>query len=166
QAARWRSQHTVSGGLRLDVGGSSDLLLGPRFPDALRTLLGECGLEAAGLIIEISETALLDQVDAITRRLAELRELGVGLALSGFGTGHSSLTTLRQLPVDILKIGAPLIGGLTRSADGPGLVLAVVNIAQALELEMIAEGVEDAAQAEMLVEMGVQMGQGDLYHRP
>ena len=165
QAARWRDAHAGAEALEVAANVPPRQLLEPGFCDELAAILAETGLVPAGLILEITETALLDHVEAITRRLAELRSLGVRLALADFGTGHSSLTTLRELPVDILKIARPLVGGLVEGAGGPGLVRAVVDIARALELEVIAEGVDHPAQAEMLIDMGVSNGQGDLLHR-
>ena len=166
QTAQWSSHLPAARGLRLAVNVAPELLLTAGFCDDLAAILAQTGLDPGALIVEVTETAIIDRIAEITRRFAELRALGVRLGIDDFGTGHSSLTALRELPLDVLTIGRPFVDALTSSADGAGLVRAMVGIAQALELEMVAAGVDHPAQAEMLVDMGVQMGQGDLFHRP
>ena len=95
-----------------------------------------------------------------------MKDLGIRLALDDFGTGYSSLNYLRRFPIDILKIDRSFVGELGARTRGGNLTKAIVQMAEALQLVTIAEGIETQEQAGYLVELGVTRGQGFLYHRP
>jgi EAL domain-containing protein (putative c-di-GMP-specific phosphodiesterase class I) len=131
--------------------------------DDVRAVLAATGLPPPRLQLEITEQAVLEDVDAALVALNALRTLGVRLALDDFGTGYSSLSWLRRLPVHALKIDGSFIDGLRHpDADSVDLsiVRALVDLAHALDLEVTAEWVETAVQAERLTELGCDLGQG------
>jgi EAL domain-containing protein (putative c-di-GMP-specific phosphodiesterase class I) len=125
--------------------------------------LAESGLPPAALVVEITETATMMDADLAVRRLQYLKALGVRLALDDFGTDYSSLSYLSRLPVDVLKMDRSFL----RSGGQPdGLANAVVAIGQTLGLAVVAEGIEQPAQAEALRELGCDLGQGFHFARP
>ena len=138
-------------------------------PDVVETIsrcLTDNGVAPHRLCIEITETAVLDDVDATIATLESLRDIGVRLAIDDFGTGYSSLSHLRRLPVDIVKIDKSFIAEL--GADGANLtiVAGIVGLARGLGLEVIAEGIETRRQLDVLHELGCTLGQGYLFSAP
>jgi EAL domain-containing protein (putative c-di-GMP-specific phosphodiesterase class I) len=127
--------------------------------------LKSSGLEANTLTLEITESSLLTQSSETMDRVAELRKLGVRLAIDDFGTGYSSLGYLRAFRVDELKIDRTFVSEPSRT-DGRVLSRAIVELGRALQLELIAEGIETAEQASWFTSLGCRYGQGFLYARP
>ena len=136
------------------------------FVDDVRAALADSGLRPERLCLEITETALVADVDAAAETLRCLRGLGVRLALDDFGTGHSSLTLLRNLPLDTVKIDRSLIRRVAVDASDAVLVQLAVDAAHTLGLRVCAEGIEEVEQAQQLVAMGCDTGQGWLFGRP
>ena len=130
----------------------------------VEAILERCGAPAGDLIFEVTERMALRDLETTIERLRELRGLGARIALDDFGTGYSSLSHLRDLPIDVLKIAKPFVDSLSDS-DEP-FVKAMVQIARALELAVVAEGIEHPIQAEILDELGCELGQGYHYARP
>ncbi len=128
--------------------------------------LRAAGAQAEGLHLEITETVLLDDVDAAVATLQSLKEIGLRLCLDDFGTGYSSLTYLCRLPVDVVKIDRSFVAGLGTSARDSSVVAAIVGMAGTLGHDLVAEGVETVEQAEHLRALGCGMAQGFLYSRP
>ena len=118
------------------------------------------------LVLEVTESVLLDDLDTALARLDALRALGVSLALDDFGTGYSSLAYLQRLPVDVLKIDRAFTASLSDGARGSAFARAVLSFAAALGVRTVAEGVETAAQHAELIALGCMHGQGWLYARP
>ncbi|WP_162924701.1 putative bifunctional diguanylate cyclase/phosphodiesterase [Rubrobacter indicoceani] len=135
------------------------------FPGDVRRILRETELESSRLSIEISE-GLLSDVASVAESLSSLKELGVGLALDDFGTGNSSLSTLRELPLDTLKIDRYFVDDLKDDGAGTGVVKALVELAHTLGLRVVAEGVETSRQLSLLREMGCEVAQGYHISRP
>ena len=123
-------------------------------------------LEPDRLIIEITESVLMTDIELAVRRLHELKALGIRLAIDDFGTGYSSLNYVRQFPFDILKIDRSFIEDLTAGGEVSALTAAIIELAGILELAPVAEGIETLEQLERLRELGCEMGQGYLLHRP
>ncbi|WP_170131279.1 putative bifunctional diguanylate cyclase/phosphodiesterase [Quadrisphaera granulorum] len=132
----------------------------------VREVLDRTGLPAELLTLELTETAMMLDLDGAARRLQTLRDLGVRIALDDFGTGSSSLSYLHQLPVDVVKLDQAFISRLGQDATALALVRAVLDIASALGLTTIAEGVETPSQLRMLTELGCDKAQGYLLSRP
>jgi PAS domain S-box-containing protein len=138
----------------------------PSFVDDVHAVLARSGLRPDRLSLEITETEMVTDVGEAATTLARLKELGVGFSLDDFGTGHSSLTLLRNLPLDAVKIDRSLIRRVAMDASEAVLVQLVVDAAHTLGLRVVAEGVEQVDQAEQLVAMGCDAGQGWLFGRP
>ena len=132
----------------------------------VRQVLAETGFPAASLILEVTETATMGDLEATIARLQELKDLGVRIAMDDFGTGYSSLAQIRRLPIDILKIPKPFIDNIADGGDGLETVRAITVLSQSLGLEVVAEGIENSDQFESLQELACSKGQGYLFGRP
>ena len=130
----------------------------------VRSILAETGLPPATLILEITESSLMRRTQSTIARLDALRALGCHLAIDDFGTGYSSLSYLERFPIDILKIDRSFVSDA--GAGGSAIARAIVDLGRTLNLEVIAEGIEEAEQARWLADMGCRFGQGYLYARP
>jgi diguanylate cyclase (GGDEF)-like protein len=125
-----------------------------------------CAIPADRLVLEVTESVLLDR-DGLTRDLLfGLKDLGLRIAIDDFGTGFSSLSYLRRFPVDILKIDRAFVRDLGKEQDADALVRAIASMAHALKLTVVAEGVETAEQAALLKMLDCEYGQGWLFGRP
>ncbi|MCW2991255.1 MAG: hypothetical protein JWM73_1849 [Solirubrobacterales bacterium] len=129
-------------------------------------VLAETGLPASRLTLELTETALFDTTPIAVRSLLELGNMGVHLVLDDFGTGYSSLSHLRRFRVDAVKIDRSFIAGIERPGHDQTIVRAVLSMAQEMEIEVVAEGVETIEQAELLHDLGCPLAQGFLFGHP
>jgi diguanylate cyclase (GGDEF)-like protein/PAS domain S-box-containing protein len=153
-------------GARMSVNVSARQLQQPDLVDTVAGALTSSGLAADRLVLEITETATVADMDGAIRRLAELRALGLHFALDDFGTGYSPLSHLRKLPVDYLKIDRSFVREIEHSAEDRAIVRGVIEMAHALGLATIAEGIEKTGQRDILGELGCDLGQGFLWKRP
>ncbi|HEX3428838.1 MAG TPA: EAL domain-containing protein [Candidatus Limnocylindrales bacterium] len=128
------------------------------------SILAETGLPPASLILEITESSLMRRTQATIACLEGLRELGCHLAIDDFGTGYSSLSYLQRFPIDILKIDGSFVSAA--GAGGSAIARAIVDLGRTLNLEVIAEGIEEPEQARWLSDIGCRFGQGYLFARP
>jgi EAL domain-containing protein (putative c-di-GMP-specific phosphodiesterase class I) len=128
--------------------------------------LAESGLDPASLILEITETTIMEDSEMTRERLVGLKALGVRLAIDDFGTGYSSLSYLRQLPVDVLKVDKTFVDGIVAGGQAFALARVIVSIGQTLDLDTVAEGVELSSQALALREMGCEIAQGFHFAKP
>ena len=138
----------------------------PDLVEDVRTVLTASGLAPSRLILEITESILMQTTAPVIDRLEGLRDLGVRLAIDDFGTGYSSLGYLERFAVDILKIDKTFIGGIGRAGSRPVLATAIVQLGHALDLDVVAEGIENAEQARILRELGCTRGQGYHFAKP
>ena len=129
----------------------------------LAELLERTGCDPNLIGLEITETAVLPDIAAAAREIAAARDLGVKVALDDFGTGHSSLTLLRSLTIDRVKIDRTFISDFTSDSRDAAIVRRVIGLAQDLGLDVVAEGVETPEQAGLLVELGCPRAQGYLW---
>ena len=148
------------------VNVSARQLTDPAFPATVAATLSEFAVDPATICLEITESALLRDLDAAEKALQELRGVGVRIALDDFGTGYSSLTHLQRLPIDMLKIDRSFVSELGHNADNTAIVGAVIRLAAAMGMTSVAEGVEDAEQAEWLTSLGCELAQGFYFARP
>jgi diguanylate cyclase (GGDEF)-like protein len=128
--------------------------------------LADSGIDPTLLTLEITESALMHDVPAAARRLGELKTLGVRLAIDDFGTGYSSLAYLRQFPVDALKIDRSFISNLATSEEATAIIQTLVQLGKTLQIDTLAEGIEDSDQLEHLQRADCDQGQGFLFARP
>jgi diguanylate cyclase (GGDEF)-like protein/PAS domain S-box-containing protein len=165
QAAEWHRRYGDGAPARMSVNVSARQLLEPAFPQTVASILAETGLEPGRLTVEITETAVFGGGRAV-EAVAAIHALGVSIALDDFGTGHSSLGLLRTCPVDVLKVDKSFVDGVTGTVEQEAIVTSIIEIAQALGLRAIAEGVETGAQAERLHSLGYRLAQGFHFARP
>jgi len=137
-----------------------------RLPAAVQAILTETGLPPHRLELEITESALVGDVELARDLLGKLKALGVRLALDDFGTGYSSLRHLQLLPIDKLKIDASFVRAMGGDTESRKIVAAVIGLSHSLGLLTVAEGVEDESTAALLRDLGCDVGQGWLYGRP
>ena len=166
QVGQWRASGARD--LSVSVNVSPYQLYDAGFVSDVHLALHEAGLEPTALILELTERSLLNETSGVRHRLTTLRESGVRIAIDDFGTGYSSLSYLRKFPIDYLKIDRSFVNelGISSNAQGRALVRSIITIGHDLELEVIAEGIENASQLDALRAAGCDFGQGYLFGRP
>jgi diguanylate cyclase (GGDEF)-like protein/PAS domain S-box-containing protein len=152
--------------LTVSVNLSGRQLEEPSLVEDVAAALAQAGLDPKLLTLEITESVLLRDVEAVIARLKALKELGVRLSIDDFGTGYSSLSYLRQLPVDELKIDRSFVAGVDSGKGGLALVRSIVSLSQTMGLDTVAEGIEGVSQLDGLRSVGARLGQGYLFARP
>ncbi|MFL6565576.1 MAG: putative bifunctional diguanylate cyclase/phosphodiesterase, partial [Burkholderiales bacterium] len=166
QACRWATFIGVERGLPVSVNLSPRQFNDPKLVYTVAAALRETGLPANLLQLEITETTAMQYTDVTLATLNRLKALGVSIAIDDFGTGYSSLSYLKRFPVDLLKIDRSFTGELPADADQCAIVSAIVALAHALELQVIAEGVESEEQRAFLKSCGCDFIQGYLTGAP
>ena len=164
-AADWRRRRLVADDFWMSVNASPRQLRDDRVLHTVRDTLTSTGLPASALVLEITESVMLDESQATEQLLSHLRGLGVRLVVDDFGTGFSALGYLRRHPVTGVKIDRSFVDGLGRDTQDEEIVRAVVAMSSALTLSIVAEGVETVVQRNMLAALGVSLGQGWLWGR-
>jgi diguanylate cyclase (GGDEF)-like protein len=162
---RWEDELGVSS-VQCSVNLSVRHLQQPDLVGTVRAALEDHGVPADRLVLEITESAVMENGSGTVETLEALRTLGVRLALDDFGTGYSSLAHLHRFPLDILKIDRSFTAALDADHQGASIAGAIVSLAQALGLATVAEGIEDTGQRRQLERLGCTYGQGFLFSRP
>ncbi|HEX2070511.1 MAG TPA: EAL domain-containing protein [Thermoleophilaceae bacterium] len=168
QVARWKEDGTSrASDLTMSVNVSARQLLSDDLVEVVRAAFTDAGIEPERLCLEVTESAVIADPDVALETLRELAELGVGLAIDDFGIGYSSLGNLRDLlPVDVLKIDRSFVSGMNSRSEDHAIVESVLQLAKALGVRAIAEGVETPDQADALRDLGCVYAQGYHYARP
>ncbi|HEX6712803.1 MAG TPA: EAL domain-containing protein [Thermoleophilaceae bacterium] len=157
-----RIEDDVSIGVNL----SPRQLMQQDLPTIVGAALLESGVEPRRLVLELTESILVEESGHVGVTLADLKEIGVRLALDDFGTGYSALAYLKRFPFDIVKVDRSFVRGLGQDAGDSAIVGAVLGMARALGMEVVAEGIETEEQLACLRELGVELGQGFYFARP
>jgi EAL domain-containing protein (putative c-di-GMP-specific phosphodiesterase class I) len=160
QAAEWAQ---IAPGLRIFVNLSTRQLADTDIVEDVRTALANSGLHPSQLVLEVTETAMMRDIDEAQVTLHALKELGVEIAIDDFGTGFSSLSYLRQLPIDVLKIAKSIVDAICESAQDAAFVKGIIELGHVVGLRVVAEGVENVEQYAHLVDMGCDFVQGYYY---
>lgn len=166
QLRRWQQELNVDGNFNVRVNISTTELQNLDLIEHVRDILGETGVDAANLIVELTESMAVNGGDVDKYSLSGLRRLGVQLEIDDFGTGYSSISYLRKLPVNVVKIDKSLIDGLGTDLEQSNFVEAVLHLIHACGLKAVAEGIETAEQAAELIRLGCASGQGYYFGRP
>ena len=161
----WRSRGVAQDAV-LRVNVSPIQLVAEGIVDAVAATLDAFSLDAGAVCLEITESVVVQDIDATRKTLAGLKDIGVQIAIDDFGTGYSALTYLKSLPVDMLKIDTTFVRELGTNAGDLAIVRSIMSLAKAFGLEVVAEGVETAAGARALLELGCYRAQGFLLSRP
>jgi diguanylate cyclase (GGDEF)-like protein/PAS domain S-box-containing protein len=166
QLRRWRDRHQRLD-LIMNVNVSVRQLQSPGLTGQVKAALGSCDIPPQALTLEITESILMDDVDVTIRRLSDLKNLDVRLAVDDFGTGFSSLGYLQGFPVDVVKIDRSFIQPLGyENPKQTDWISAIIHMARSLDFRTVAEGVEEPEQASILRELGCDEAQGYLFSRP
>jgi diguanylate cyclase (GGDEF)-like protein len=163
QCAAWRE---IGLKLPISVNLSARNLLDPKLPDRIKTLIREHGIAPEGLAIEITESTIMTDTARAEEILLKLHDIGIKISIDDFGVGYSSLSYLRRLPVDRLKVDRSFVMNMTENASDAMIVRSTIELAHNLGLEVVAEGVETEAQYDRLVEWGCDAAQGYFMSRP
>ena len=166
QAARWCAERTELDQFQVSVNLSGRQLGHPELVEQVASALERASVDPGLLCLEITESVLMDDVDATIATLARLKALGVKLSIDDFGTGYSSLGYLKRFPVDFVKVDQSFVGGLGTDPEDSAIVAAVVSLGHALDLRVVAEGVETELQLSELAALGCDQAQGYLFAPP
>ena len=151
---------------RIAVNLSARQLMDKGFIDAVAGILAETGLEAHYLELEITESQVMRQGEGSVMLLNQIADMGVHIAVDDFGTGYSSLSYLKRLPIGTLKIDQSFIRDITVDPNDTAIVVAIINMAKSLDLQIVAEGIETAGQLALLRSHGCGVGQGFYFSVP
>ena len=166
QARRWQDQFPDAPPLSVHVNLSGRQLEEQQLVGEVVQALETARLSPRLLTLEITESVLVSDIEAMSTRLRELKGLGVLLAIDDFGTGYSSLSYLRRFPIDMLKIDKAFVDGIGRGREDTALAHAIIKLSHTLQLHAVAEGIEEPEQATNLVTLGCRDGQGFYFSRP
>jgi EAL domain-containing protein (putative c-di-GMP-specific phosphodiesterase class I) len=166
QGVEWAQRWPALGPLTLSVNISARQLQDRGFVDEVAEIVAQYGLPPEQLVLELTESSLVEDPDQAVRRLRELRLLGIRLAIDDFGTGYSSLGYLQRYPIEILKVHRAFVAELGNGSDEPTLAKAIFELARHLGMQTIAEGVEEEEQLAALRELGCAYAQGYHFARP
>jgi diguanylate cyclase (GGDEF)-like protein len=166
QGVVWNSGVRRDDPIAVGVNLSGRQLEDPGLVDQVATALDETGFPPGLLILEITETVLMRDLEGTVSQLIELRDLGVRLSVDDFGTGYSSLQYLRRFPLDSLKIAKSFVDGVAGPSQDAAVARAIVDLGRTFNLRVVAEGVETPEQHERLLQLGCEYGQGYLFARP
>ncbi len=166
QLHAWQGRVPALAGATMSVNVSSHQFRRPDCVDALRRAVRESGIDPRQLAVEVTESAIMDDVEASAAKLSRLRDMGVQIHVDDFGTGYSSLSYLHRFPITAVKIDRSFVAGLPSQAESEEVVKAIVSIAESLDFDVIAEGIEHEAQRAKLEELRCRYGQGFHLCRP
>ena len=166
EAKGWQESDPHMPPLILSVNLSAKQLRRPDLAENIGRILGKTGLEASCLTLDVAETVYIKALEGNTAALDGLKEAGVRISIDDFGMGYSSLSYLKRLPADILKIDRTFIAGLGEDLEDTAIVRMIIELAHTLGLEVVAEGVETEGQLQILRELGCDMAQGYYFARP
>ncbi len=164
QARRWQVEQHRS--IRVAVNLSARQFRAANLVDQIQGILATTGLDPSMLEVELTETVVMDDVPRAVERMHQLKRIGIELVIDDFGTGYSSLASLKQFPLNGLKIDRSFVAGLEINREDRAIVTATITLAQALGLHVVAEGIETESQVTLLRELGCDVGQGFYLGRP
>jgi diguanylate cyclase len=165
ELSRWRSNGVGQGAIvRINV--SPVQLIARGFVGSVADTIEEFGIDAGSVCLEITERAVVHDIETTRKTLSQLKEVGVQIAIDDFGTGYAVLSHLKSLPVDMLKIDTGFVRDLGTNTSDLAIVRAIIGLAEAFGLQLVAEGVETPAAAQTLIEHGCHRAQGFLFSRP
>jgi EAL domain-containing protein (putative c-di-GMP-specific phosphodiesterase class I) len=163
---QWSDAYPHAGSYWISVNLSRRQLADPGLGYQVSRLLEETGGVPSRLMLEITESTIMQNVEEAAKRLATIKAMGVRVALDDFGTGYSSLSLLHQMPIDVVKIDRSFVQGMKVASDGSKILQAITSLTHNLGLEVVAEGIERADQMSLLKELGCKYGQGHYFAQP
>ena len=166
QVREWQTIHPSDPPLTISVNFSRKQFSQPDLVKGIGAILEETGLDPRCLALEITESVLMENAEALDKLLGSLKALGLQLHIDDFGTGYSSLSYLHRFPIDTLKIDRSFVSRMTPEGDNTEIVRAIVNLAGSLGISVVAEGVETIGQMNVLRSLSCDLVQGYLLYKP
>ncbi len=166
QLRAWQERVPALASVTMSVNVSGRQFRRPDCVESLRRIVRESGIDPRQFAIEVTESAIMDDVESSAAKLGRLRDMGVQIHVDDFGTGYSSLSYLHRFPITAVKIDQSFVAGLPLQAESEEVIKAIVSIAESLDFDVIAEGIEQEAQLARLEELRCRYGQGFLLSRP
>ncbi|HEX8101876.1 MAG TPA: EAL domain-containing protein [Solirubrobacteraceae bacterium] len=164
--ALWRRASVAGDAFKLNINLSPREFQSPGLLQWLCEAAARANVPTSAITLEITESALMDDLEGGIQRMKHIKQAGFRLALDDFGTGYSSLSYLRQFPIDVLKIAKPFVDHIAEREGDAAFLRSILELAKTLSLDVIVEGVETTEQARMLLEMGARQVQGFVFSRP
>jgi EAL domain-containing protein (putative c-di-GMP-specific phosphodiesterase class I) len=161
----WQSRYESARDLTMSINLSCKQLLDPDLESDLKKIIKETGVNSQNLNFEITEETVMEDTEISIKILKDLKQLGINIQMDDFGTGYSSLSTLHRFPIDAIKIDQSFVKRIGKG-NSNGFVRMIIKLAKELNLEPIAEGIEQADQLEELKRLGCRFGQGYLFEKP
>ncbi|HBL25493.1 MAG TPA: hypothetical protein DD490_01520, partial [Acidobacteria bacterium] len=161
-----QERHPEHRELKLSVNLSNKQFFQADLFEQVRLALAESGLDPASLVLEITEGVIIQHAESANTRFARLKSLGVQLAMDDFGKGYSSLNYLHKFPMDVLKVDRSFVSRIEDGVSNQSILEAIVTLAHSLGMEVIAEGIQTAAQVKTILSLGCEYGQGFLFSKP
>jgi len=166
QMAIWRTLFGTDRPLAVNVNLSKRQLIQPDLAEMVSGVLEETGIKASDLKLEITETTVMDERHDMVPAMQRLRDIGIALAMDDFGTGYSSLGCLQKFPIQILKIDRSFVNNMAKNREFAAIVNAIIMLASHLDLDVVAEGIEDRGQLGQLQSIDCAYGQGYFFAKP
>ncbi len=166
QLKKWQKQYPAMPALTISANLSSKQFLQPNLVEYVAQVLADTGLEPKYLILEITESTLIEKPELTINTLEQLKTLGIGLSLDDFGTGYSSLSYIQRFPVDSLKIDRSFINKIDADTGSLEIVRVITLLGLTLGMDVVAEGIETPVQLELLQQLQCELGQGYLFAKP
>jgi diguanylate cyclase (GGDEF)-like protein/PAS domain S-box-containing protein len=166
QLAEWQRMRGGGEPFVMNVNLSSRQLVRDLIADEVAAAVDESGIRASWLVLEVTETVLMADPVAAATALTQIRDLGVRVALDDFGSGYSSLSHLRRFPIDIVKIDKSFVDDVANDGVESAIARSIIELGHAMNIQTVAEGIEAGEQAERLLDLGCELGQGYFFSRP
>ena len=166
QVVEWQSRSTNGPPLSIAVNLSGKHFGHPALVEQINTVLSETGIDPALLKLELTESAVMENAETAILMLKQIKETGVQISIDDFGTGYSSLSYLHRFPIDLLKVDRSFVSAMEENTENGEIVRTVIALAKALNLKVVAEGIESIHQYHQLRVLGCEYGQGFLFSKP
>ena len=166
QVVRWQEKAGSGTPLSIAVNLSGKHFGHPALVEQIKTVIQETGIHAGSLKLELTESAVMDNAETAILMLKQIKETGVQISIDDFGTGYSSLSYLHRFPIDLLKVDRSFVSAMEENTENGEIVRTVIALAKALNLKVVAEGIESIHQFHQLRILGCEYGQGYLFSKP
>ncbi len=166
QVVKWQQKYKSSEPLSIAVNLSGKHFGHPDLVEQIKTVISETGIDPASLKLELTESAVMDNAETAILMLKQIKETGVRISIDDFGTGYSSLSYLHRFPIDLLKVDRSFVSAMEENSENGEIVRTVIALAKALNLKVVAEGIESIHQFHQLRILGCEYGQGYLFSKP
>ncbi len=166
QIVKWQESSNLSTPLSVAVNLSGKHFGHPALVEQINTVIAETGIDPASLKLELTESAVMENAETAILMLKEIKKTGVQISIDDFGTGYSSLSYLHRFPIDLLKVDRSFVSAMEENSENGEIVRTVIALAKALNLKVVAEGIESIHQYHQLKVLGCEYGQGYLFSKP